>query len=501
MSSSTPSLVDEDIPDYSNEQVFERNRMPTRAYHIPETSMLLNGTWDFHYALTPLEAPEPSDIARKSTAPLLTPSDTSVDNNFDEVLDVPEWRSIPVPSHWQLHGHGRPHYTNTVYPFPVNPPYPPSENPTGTYRRLFQIPLNWASDSQLRLRFDGVDSAYHIWVNGEFVGYSQGSRNAAEFDISGVVRRHEQNVVQVRVYQWSDGSYIEDQDQWWLSGIFRDVHLLAFPRSHIEDFFIQTHLDAKYKDAKLKINLSVILQDKSRITVALTRDQDEGCITAKSFVCEKDTNEQVFELSVKNPEKWTAETPHLYHLDMAVTEIGRQNTHHITQQVGFRKVELKKGLITVNGVPILFRGVNRHDHHPLHGRAVPLDYMRRDLILMKQHNINALRTSHYPPHPKLLEMTNELGFWVIDEADLECHGFLDAVEKPMNIPESVNYEERKKMTFPLAARYTSDNPKWREAYLDRIRQLVQRDKNQPSVIIWSLGKRIIKHGNPARTCM
>lgn len=209
------------LPDYGNEQVFQRNRLPTRAYWIPETSLLLNGTWDFNYALSPREAPEPrdssitgSEIASFASTPSSTPR-----GELDFNDSQPEWSKITVPGQWQLQGHGRPQYTNVIYPFPVCPPHVPTDNPTGTYRRNFSVPSSWEAESQLRLRFDGVDSAFHVWVNGFEIGYSQGSRNPSEFDISTFVKRDGPNELFVRVYQWSDGSYIEDQDQWWLSGI------------------------------------------------------------------------------------------------------------------------------------------------------------------------------------------------------------------------------------------------------------------------------------------
>jgi beta-galactosidase len=213
----TPGI---DIPDYENPKIFHRNRLPARSYFLPEPSLPLNGKWDFHYAASPLGAPEP--VFDKSA--IETPS------SYDELQSLTqlkpsessgsEWTTINVPGHWQLQGHGRPNYTNTVFPIPVHPPHVPSDNPTGTYRRPFRVPQHWDSSSQLRLRFDGVDSAYHVWVNGVEVGYAQGSRNPAEFDVSSVVKREKDNELFVRVYQWSDGTYIEDQDQWWLSGKF-----------------------------------------------------------------------------------------------------------------------------------------------------------------------------------------------------------------------------------------------------------------------------------------
>lgn len=207
--------------DICNEKIFQRNRLPTRSYYIPPSSLLLNGTWDFHYAPTPKHAPLPSQSNKPTSNSEGYINGSAIANKQMEFLpeDEIEWGNITVPGHWQLQGHGRPQYTNTIFPFPVCPPHVPTENPTGTYRRLFHIPTSWDKSAQLRLRFDGVDSSFHVWVNGKFVGYSQGSRNAAEFDISPFVNREGANEVWVRVYQWCDGSYIEDQDQWWLSGM------------------------------------------------------------------------------------------------------------------------------------------------------------------------------------------------------------------------------------------------------------------------------------------
>ncbi|KAG0652338.1 beta-galactosidase [Hyphodiscus hymeniophilus] len=471
-------------PDYCNEQVFQRNRLPARSYHIPTTSVLLNGVWDFHYAPSPLHAPEPYNDDISSSIP----SDGSlwkVSNGRGESM---KWSSITVPGHWQLQGYGIPQYTNTVYPFPVCPPYVPTENPTGTYRRSFRVPDAWNASMQLRLRFDGVDSAYHVWINGKPVGYSQGSRNAAEFDVTTFVQKNSINEVFVRVYQWCDGSYIEDQDQWWLSGIFRDVHLIALPSDlRIEDFFITTDLDEKYTDATVHVTLDILSIEQSTISLVLRELLDSNNIVACSQTsAEAKASHIKLSLEVSNPRKWTAETPYLYELEMSLIRDG-QTMHSVCQRLGFRKVELKNGNITVNGTSILLRGVNRHDHHPLFGRAVPLSFIKKDLLLMKTHNVNALRCSHYPSHPGLYDLCDELGIWVMDEADLECHGFYDAVAYPLDVPESMDYEERKAFTFSKAAGFTSDNKAWSAAYLDRMIQLVQRDKNHPSIIIWSLG--------------
>ncbi|CZR54164.1 related to beta-galactosidase [Phialocephala subalpina] len=460
--------MNENRCDYQDEAIFERNRLPPRAYFIPHHSVLLNGRWKFQYTTSP------------ALAPLITE-------------ELTEASTINVPGHWQLQGYGKPHYTNVQFPFPVDPPHVPSENPTGTYETDFRIPQKWEKDGefQYRLRFDGVDSAFHLSVNGIEVGYSQGSRNPAEFDISHLVRpgAESSNRLRVQVYQWSDASYIEDQDQWWLSGIFRDVHLIAFPKNgHIEDFSVRTNLDAEYQNAVLEVGLRYFLGAPCTVKMELRSRKpfEKPVVVEQSFPLDAQTSETDMKFEVVKPQKWTAEEPTLYDLHISLVEDSR-TIQTIRQAVGFRQVEIKNGNITVNGKAIMLRGVNRHDHHPELGRAVPTEFIRRDLLLMKQHNINALRCSHYPSSPELYDMADELGLWVIDEADLECHGFYDAVARPQAIPESMPYEDRKLLTFPQAAKYTSDNPTWKAAYVERMRQLVHRDKNHPSVIIWSLG--------------
>ncbi|KAK9472183.1 glycosyl hydrolases family 2, TIM barrel domain-containing protein [Dipodascopsis tothii] len=441
-----------------NETVVHINRLPTRAYAIPEQHVSLNGTWNFQYVPTPKVAPDAAD----STG---------------------DWAPIEVPGHWQLQGYGHPHYTNVIYPFPVDPPHVPSENPTGVYERTFDVPADWSPESVVRLRFDGVDSSFHVWVNGTEVGYNQGSRNAAEFDISRLVTFGGTNTVRVHVYQWCDGSYIEDQDQWWLSGIYRDVTVLAFsPAGHIDDYWFNPTLDATYTDAVMAVEATISRAAAGELVVSLA-DGAAELYSAKIPVAAGVVSHS---FPVASPTKWTAEAPYLYTARLALLVDGVE-VHAITQRVGFRVVEMKNGNIAVNGKAILFRGVNRHDHHPTLGRAVPLDFVRRDMLIMKTHNINAIRCSHYPNHPKFYDLCDELGFWVMDEADLECHGFYDAVARPENIPELMNYDERKQLAFPHAALFASSNPTWKEAYLDRARQMVYRDRNHASVIIWSLG--------------
>lgn len=274
-------------------------------------------------------------------------------------------------------------------------------------------------------------------------------------------------------------------------GIFRDVHLISFPGStRIEDWFIRTDdFDDKYENAIVEATVNVKTATKASLTLILRELPKNGggiISTVKKAAVNPGDAKVILAADVPSPKKWTAETPYLYTVELTIsTDAGQAMT--VNQNVGFRKIELKNGLITVNGTPVKLHGVNRHDHHPLHGRAVPLDFIRKDLLLMKTHNINALRCSHYPSDPRLYDLADELGLWVMDEADLECHGFYDAVARPLDIPEEMDYEERKKLTFPQAAKFTTDNPAWKAAYIDRIEQMVHRDKNHASIIIWSLG--------------
>jgi beta-galactosidase len=257
---------------------------------------------------------------------------------------------------------------------------------------------------------------------------------------------------------------------------------------HIDDFNVRTALDSQYRDANLVIGIRYSLLESATVEIEL-RDQgsdSESVIPRQKFSLDTSSTERSFTFAVENPRKWTAETPNLYGLSIRLGN-GARTLQIIRHVVGFRNVEIKNGNLTVNGKAILLRGVNRHDHHPQLGRAVPSAFLRRDLLLMKQHSINAVRCSHYPSSPKLYAIANEIGLYVMDEADLECHGFYDAVARPQNIPESMPYEDRKLLTFPQAAKFTSDNPSWTAAYVERMRQMVYRDRNHPCVIIWSLG--------------
>ncbi|GAB3454899.1 glycoside hydrolase family 2 TIM barrel-domain containing protein [Kineococcus endophyticus] len=397
-----------------------RGALPARAWVRSDAPTLsLNGGWRFRYAE---HADTPADLA-------------------DPALDDGAWDRIEVPGHWQLQGWGAPAYTNITYPFPVEPPFVPDENPTGDHRRRFALPAGFLSDgARAVLRFEGVDSAFTAWVDGTEVGRSVGSRLPVEFDVTDALQAGgAEHVLAVRVHQWSVASYLEDQDMWWLSGIFRDVTLLSRPAGAVEDVFVH----AGYDHATGTGSLRVDTPSAARLLVP-----ELGV----DVPCGED-------VEVPGVEPWSAEVPRLY--DAEVVSGGE----HVRLRVGFRTVAIVDGVFTVNGVPVKLRGVNRHEVSADRGRAVTDEEMLADVLLMKRHNVNAVRTSHYPPHPRFLDLCDEHGLWVVDECDLETHGFwlLDWRGNP------------------------SDDPRWREAYLDRMRRTVERDKNHPSVVLWSLG--------------
>ena len=391
-------------------------RRAARAAFTSDAPVLsLNGTWKFHLSPSVATAPTGTGAAE---------------------FDDSGWGELPVPAHWQLHGHGAPAYTNVNYPFPVDPPFVPDENPTGDYRREFDVPSSWG-DVEAVLRFEGVDSCFTAWLNGQQLGYSMGSRLPVEFAAKPLPGR---NVLAVRVHQWSAGSYLEDQDMWWLSGIFRDVTLVARPAGALDDFFVHADYDHTTGAGLLRVETS----DPARLTVPELGLADVPASGPHH---------------VDAVEPWSAETPRLYRGVLAT------ESERVEVAIGFRTVSVSDRILTVNGRRIVLQGVNRHEWHPDHGRALTEETMRTDLLVMKQHNINAVRTSHYPPHPRFLELCDELGMWVVDECDLETHGF-----RPVGW-----------------RRNPSDDPRWRDAYLDRMSRMVERDKNHPSVIMWWVG--------------
>jgi len=381
---------------------FGVNRLASRAWFTPHADpdsartmqagastlvQSLNGAWKFHYAATPPAAPE--GFAKP-------------------VFDDAAWDTLPVPSCWQLHGYGRPHYTNVIFPFPVDPPRVPTENPTGSYRRMFVVPEAW-DGMQIRLRFDGVDSCFEVYVNGHFVGMGMGSRLPHEFDVTRHVKAGV-NVLAVRVYQWSAGSYLEDQDMWWLSGIFREVSLVAMPEVQIADLYVVTDLDDTCRDAVLRVEAAVAnLGDEAvagQLELRLCDAAGAKVAAAKTDVgvAAGATAAVALKMRIAAPRKWSAEDPYLYRLVVTLRDATGNVRMAVPQRVGFRRIGICDGQIRVNGAKVFFRGVNRHEHHPDFGRAVPLDAMVQDILLMKRHNINAVRTSHYPNDPRWYDL-------------------------------------------------------------------------------------------------
>ncbi|TLS24054.1 hypothetical protein PpBr36_08586 [Pyricularia pennisetigena] len=438
-------------PDFNNFDIIHRNTLPPRSYFFlygnekdalsydtskAKCQRLSGKKWKFSFSKNPFEG--------------------EIDF-YKESFDVSDWDEVQVPGMWNLQGYGKgPHYTNMDYPWNPNPPHVPlDENECGRYVTHFEVDQD-LEGHQMRLRFEGCETGLTVYVNGQDVGYSQGSRNPSEFDVSKYIKFGKTNTLAVEVYQRTNGIYLEDQDHWWLAGIFRDVYLHAWPKpAHIEDFFVHALLDATYQEGTLKVDVQ--LSGKAKVHLKLLDADGEEILTSS----QTGSSNVVFELDVNRPRKWSAEEPYLYNLILSAED------HYIAQKIGFRRTELIGGVYCINGQPIKFRGVNRHEHHPDFGRAVPYEFMRRDLLMMKKHNINAIRTSHYINDPRMYDVADELGLWILDEADLECHGFGTCGGD--------------------ASAYASDNPDWEEAYVDRARQMVQRDKNHASVVIWSLG--------------
>ncbi len=366
--------------------------------------------------------------------------------------DASGWATIPVPSNWQLQGYDRPHYTNVNYPFPCDPPFVPNENPAGFYLKDFELAN--PTDRQQFLVFEGVDSAFYVWVNGIFAGYSQVSHSISEFNVTDRLRSGK-NRIAVLVLKWCDGSYLEDQDMWRLSGIFREVYLLSREPAHIHDLFVRTSLTGEFSGGIVTCELAGAEGTAAEVTASLV-DTDGTTLLEESIILQ---DSATISFRLQSPQLWSAETPHLYRLFL---HCGHEV---VLAKVGFRRVEVKDSVLRLNGTAIKLKGVNRHETHPEFGHAIPYSHMRDDLLLMKKHNINALRTSHYPNDPRFLDLCDELGFYVIDEADLESHGTTNAGD--------VNMLARE--------------PSYAEAFLDRMKRAVEPDKNHACVIMWSLG--------------
>ncbi len=453
--------------DWENEQVLGINKLPARATSYSYTKIenaattnrdlarikSLNGSWKFHF--TPDLKNRPLDF-------------------FNSEMDYDVWDDIIIPSCWEMQGYGIPIYTNIRYPFPVNPPFIERKNAVGSFLKKFTVPEDWIGD-QVILHFGGIKSAAYIWLNGEIVGYSQDSSLPAEFDITSFIKEGE-NLLAVQVIRWSDGSYLEDQDHWRMSGIHREVLLMARPKVHFRDFTVRTRFDKNYRDALLQIrpelsNTNKIDLGDWNVEVRLFDAQGNNVLQKPLQIPANDIYLETYpqrdnvyfgilETHIDNPRQWSAENPYLYTVVVVLKNNQNEVVEAVSCKVGFREVLLKNGQLLINGQEVKLKGVNRHDHSQSGGKTVTRKEMLNDILLMKKFNINTVRTSHYPNDPYFYELCDEFGLYVMDEANLETHD---------------------------VGGWLSNRSDWSYAFLDRVIRMVKRDKNHPSIISWSLG--------------
>ncbi len=446
----------QELPDWENPKVFSINTLPARATftHFNATPLhqlekdldnykSLNGMWKFNWSEKPADRPT---------------------EFYQTDYDLSAWDSIDVPSDWQMRGYGFPIYTNIQYPFPKNAPYIPHQfNPVGSYKRIFQLDPSWIGE-KVYIHFGGVNAAFYLWINGEKIGYSEGSKTPVEFDISSFVKAGA-NQIAVEVYRWCDGSYLEDQDFWRLSGIERDVLLYHTNEIHLKDVRSTATLDTNYELGHLKVNLSLegLNASKSQDNTIIMRllDGDQMVIDIEKAWS---TDQDEIEMDALRIEPWSAENPKLYELQVVLKNQDGKQLDATRLKVGFRTSEIKNGQLLLNGQPILLKGVNRHEHDPINGHVVTKESMMADIKDFKKYNINAVRTSHYPNDPLWYQLCDEFGIYVVDEANIESHGY--------------GY----KADETLAA-----NPMFEAQHMDRIQRMVRRDINHPSIIYWSMG--------------
>ncbi|KVV15733.1 glycoside hydrolase family 2 TIM barrel-domain containing protein [Flavobacterium sp. TAB 87] len=452
-------------PVIENPAVVGINKLDARATFFPynslelakednvakaENYLLLNGIWQFSY----VDSPE------------LRPVDF-----FKDTYDTSKWSTIKVPANWEVEGFGIPIYVNASYPFQkgeLNPPdIPDGNNPVGSYKRTFDVPKDW-NGKDLFIHFGAVKSAFYVWINGEKVGYSQDSKLPAEFNVTKFVKPGK-NTIALEVYRWSDGSYLECQDFWRISGIERDVYLYARPKVQLADYFAKAGLENNYMDGvfDLAVDLKSVdsKKQKGSISVELTRDNQSIYSTTSAYELNANAAGKFnFKQKIPQVKTWSAEIPNLYQLDIVVKDHKGNVVEAISKKVGFRTSEVKNGQYLVNGRPILFKGVNRHEHDPNTGHVISREDMLKDVKIFKEYNINAVRTAHYPNDPYFYELCDEYGIYVVDEANIESHGMGYALDRTL-----------------------ANNPAWLDAHLQRVDRMVQRDKNHPSIVIWSMG--------------
>lgn len=467
------------VHDWENHHVLQINREPARAAFTPfhaqkgDCSICLDGTWKFRWTPVP---------------------DERIVEFYQTDFNDKDWVGFPVPANWEVNGYGTPIYVSAGYPFKIDPPRVMGEpkvdyttykerNPVGQYRRSFQLPAGWEARGQTLLRFEGVMSAFYVWINGERVGYSQGSMEPSEFNITNYLHAGE-NQIALEVYRYSDGSYLEDQDFWRFGGIHRSIHLLHTPDIRIRDYAVRTlPVSTDYQDFILQIDpqfsvyrgmtgkgttLQGVLKDASGREIATLKGDVEDILDLEHKAGRM--NEWYpqrgprklgrMSATIKSPKRWTAETPYLYKLHLTLLTAEGEVIEQVEQAVGFRSVEIRNGQLLVNGAPVRFRGVNRHEHDPRTARVMSEERMLQDILLMKQANINAVRTSHYPNVSRWYELCDSLGLYVMDEADIEEHGLRGTL---------------------------ASTPDWHAAFLDRAVRMAERDKNHPSIVMWSMG--------------
>ncbi|MCE0522760.1 MAG: DUF4981 domain-containing protein [Methylacidiphilales bacterium] len=449
-------------------EIIQINRLPSRstAYPYPDDRLAfansreaspwylsLNGEWDFHLAHRPEEAP----------ADFIEPGFAPPDNG--------SWMKMPVPGNWTLHGtFDRPHYTNVKMPFPEEPPRVPEKNPTGCYRTVLDLPASWR-ERRIVLHFGGAESVLYVYVNGKAVGLSKDSRLPSEFDITPFVSFGEKNIVSALVVKWSDASFIEDQDQWWMGGLHREVYVYATAPVHVADLFAAGSLENHYRDGRLKLSVQVGFpgqpEENWQVEAQLFDPKGKAVFrkplqTAVPIGAHSSWPrvQAVFDEPVRKPLLWSAELPHLYKVVVTLKNPQGTAVESTSTRVGFRSVEVRDRMLLVNGKRVLIKGVNRHDHHDTKGKALDRETLRLDALTMKRFNFNAVRTSHYPNDPHWLDLCDELGFYVIDEADLESHDYFNQV---------------------------CNDRRYASAFLERAVRMVTRDKNHPCIILWSLG--------------
>ncbi len=476
------SITHAQTPDWENPAMFDQNKekphatlMPfrtvdealTQKKHQSVYYQTLSGTWKFNWVRKP--ADRPVDF-------------------YKPEYSVADWDDIPVPSNWELLGYGIPIYVNHQYEFadhkapvskeiqfidnlyPANPGQVPTDyNPVGSYRRTFTVPESW-DGRRVFIQFGAVKSAFYIWINGEKVGYSQGSKTPAEWDITDYLKEGE-NMVALEVYRWSDGSYLECQDFWRISGIERDVFLYSTPQVRVRDFFAKADLDADYKNGKfsldvdLKNQVSKLRSGNYKVSYQIfdARNREIASDEAEAKINRKQELSLTFNKEIENPLKWTAETPNLYSLVISLKNSEDKTVEVVTSKIGFRKIEIKDAIFYINGVSVAIKGVNRHEHEEYKGHVVSEEAMIREIALMKQYNINAVRTSHYPHDERFYDLCDQYGLYITDEANIESHGMY--------------YGEHS----------LAKKPEWTAAHVDRNMRMVERDKNHPCVIVWSMG--------------